>query len=83
MPSSQSTRCGGGVSSGMPGALIATSKWWVPGEAPAMHNPHLDQLGHMTGELTLHGEKIALDRSAHAVHPFAQQAKSLLQLRQP
>ena len=24
-----------------------------PGEAPAMHNPHLDQLGHLTGELVL------------------------------
>jgi hypothetical protein len=34
---------------------------FTPGEAPAMHNPHLDQLGHMTGELTLHGEKIAID----------------------
>ena len=26
---------------------------FTPGEAPAMHNPHLDQLGHLTGELAL------------------------------
>jgi hypothetical protein len=34
---------------------------FTPGEAPAMHNPHLDQLGHITGEMTLHGERIAID----------------------
>ncbi len=34
---------------------------FTPGEAPAMHNPHLDQLGHITGELILRGEKIAID----------------------
>jgi hypothetical protein len=34
---------------------------FTPGEAPAMHNPHLDQLGHITGELTLRGERIAVD----------------------
>lgn len=34
---------------------------FTPGEAPAMHNPHLDQLGHITGELTLHGERIPID----------------------
>jgi hypothetical protein len=34
---------------------------FTPGEAPAMHNPHLDQLGHLTGELTLHGERIPID----------------------
>jgi hypothetical protein len=34
---------------------------FTPGEAPALHNPHLDQLGHLTGELVLHGEKIAID----------------------
>ena len=28
---------------------------FTPGEAPAMHNPHLDQLGHLTGELVLRG----------------------------
>jgi hypothetical protein len=26
-----------------------------------MHNPHLDQLGHLTGELVLRGEKIPID----------------------
>jgi hypothetical protein len=34
---------------------------FTPGEAPAMHNPHLDQLGRITGELTLHGERIPID----------------------
>jgi hypothetical protein len=34
---------------------------FTPGEAPAMHNPHLDQLGHITGALTLHGERIPID----------------------
>jgi hypothetical protein len=34
---------------------------FTPGQAPALHNPHLDQLGHVTGELRLDGERIALD----------------------
>jgi hypothetical protein len=34
---------------------------FTPGEPPAMHNPHLDQLGHVTGELTLRGERIPID----------------------
>jgi hypothetical protein len=34
---------------------------FTPGEAPAMHNPHIDQLGHMTGALTLYGERIPID----------------------
>jgi hypothetical protein len=34
---------------------------FTPGEAPAMHNPHLDQLGHLTGEMVLHGERIPID----------------------
>jgi hypothetical protein len=34
---------------------------FTPGEAPALHNPHLDQLGHLTGELVLDGERIAID----------------------
>jgi hypothetical protein len=34
---------------------------FTPGEAPAMHNPHLDQLGHLVGELTLRGERIPID----------------------
>lgn len=34
---------------------------FTPGQAPAMHNPHLDQLGHLIGELTLHGERIPID----------------------
>ena len=34
---------------------------FTPGEAPAMHNPHLDQLGHVTGELVLRGERIPVD----------------------
>ena len=33
----------------------------TPGEAPALHNPHLDQLGHLIGELVLNGERIAID----------------------
>ena len=34
---------------------------FTPGEPPAMHNPHLDQLGHMTGEMVLRGERIPID----------------------
>jgi hypothetical protein len=34
---------------------------FTPGEAPAMHNPHLDQLGHIMGEMLLHGERIPID----------------------
>jgi hypothetical protein len=34
---------------------------FTPGQPPAMHNPHLDQLGHITGELVLRGERIPLD----------------------
>ncbi len=34
---------------------------FTPGEAPCVHNPHLDQLGHITGELLLEGERIAID----------------------
>jgi hypothetical protein len=34
---------------------------FTPGEPPAMRNPHLDQLGHITGELVLHGERIPID----------------------
>jgi hypothetical protein len=34
---------------------------FTPGEAPALHNPHFDQLGHITGELKLRGEKIPID----------------------
>jgi hypothetical protein len=34
---------------------------FTPGEAPALHNPHLDQLGHITGELVLDGERMAID----------------------
>ena len=34
---------------------------FTPGEAPAMHNPHLDQLGHIVGELSLRGERIPID----------------------
>jgi hypothetical protein len=34
---------------------------FTPGQAPALHNPHLDQLGHITGELLLDGERIAID----------------------
>ncbi len=33
----------------------------TPGEPPAMFNPHLDQLGRLTGTMTLGGETIALD----------------------
>lgn len=52
---------------------------FTPGEAPCVHNPHLDQLGHVTGEIVLEGERIAIDcfsirdrtwgpRSAHHSH---------------
>ncbi len=34
---------------------------FTPGEAPAMHNPHLDQLGHLTGELRFGRDRIAID----------------------
>jgi len=34
---------------------------FTPGEAPAMHNPHLDQLGHVSGELMIRGERIPVD----------------------
>lgn len=34
---------------------------FTPGEPPALHNPHLDQLGHIVGELVLHGERIPID----------------------
>jgi hypothetical protein len=34
---------------------------FTPGEPPAMHNPHLDQLGHVVGELTRRGERIPID----------------------
>ncbi|WP_054815029.1 DUF7065 domain-containing protein [Nocardia arizonensis] len=34
---------------------------FTPGEPPAMHSPHMDQLGHITGELVLRGETIAID----------------------
>jgi hypothetical protein len=34
---------------------------FTPGQAPAMHNPHLDQLGHIVGEMTLHGERIPIN----------------------
>ena len=40
---------------------VHTPRRFTPGEAPAMHNPHLDQLGHLTGELVLHGERIPID----------------------
>jgi hypothetical protein len=33
---------------------------FTPGEPPALHNPHLDQLGRITGELTLRGERIPI-----------------------
>jgi hypothetical protein len=34
---------------------------FTPGEAPCVHNPHLDQLGRFTGTMTLYGEKIPVD----------------------
>jgi hypothetical protein len=34
---------------------------FTPGEPPAMHNPHLDQLGRFTGEMILRGERIPID----------------------
>ncbi len=40
---------------------VGPPRRFTPGEAPAMHNPHLDQLGHLTGLVTVRGERIALD----------------------
>lgn len=34
---------------------------FTPGEAPALHNPHLDQLGRFTGTLRLQHETIPID----------------------
>ena len=34
---------------------------FTPGEPPAMHNPHIDQLGRFRGELVLRGERIPID----------------------
>ena len=34
---------------------------FTPGEAPMMNNPHLDQLGHVTGTMTLRGETFPID----------------------
>lgn len=34
---------------------------YTPGEPPAMFSPHYDQLGHVTGELVLRGERIPID----------------------
>ena len=34
---------------------------FTPGEPPAVHNPHFDQLGRIRGVLTLQGEKIPID----------------------
>ncbi len=34
---------------------------FTPGEAPAMHNPHLDQLGHLSGQITLRRERIPIE----------------------
>lgn len=34
---------------------------FTPGQAPMLHSPHLDQLGHVVGELVLRGERIPVD----------------------
>ncbi|MET0147433.1 MAG: hypothetical protein ABW328_22015 [Ilumatobacteraceae bacterium] len=34
---------------------------FTPGEGPCVFNPHLDQLGHLTGEMVLRGERIPID----------------------
>ena len=34
---------------------------FTPGQPPMMSSPHLDQLGHVTGTLTLRGERIPVD----------------------
>jgi hypothetical protein len=34
---------------------------FTPGLAPMLANPHLDQLGHLTGEMVLRGERIPID----------------------
>jgi hypothetical protein len=39
---------------------VHSPRRFTPGEAPAMHNPHLDQLGKLSGELTLNGERIPI-----------------------
>ncbi len=42
---------------------------FTPGEAPAMHNPHLDQLGHVTGLLTLRGNGSPSTASPSGIAP--------------
>ena len=34
---------------------------FTPGQPPMMYSPHLDQVGHVTGTLTLRGEQIPVD----------------------
>lgn len=34
---------------------------FTPGQPPMMYSPHLDQVGHVTGVLTLRGEQIPID----------------------
>lgn len=34
---------------------------FTPGEPPCLDNPHIDQLGHITGVMTLRGERIPID----------------------
>jgi hypothetical protein len=68
---------------------------FTPGEAPAMHNPHIDQLGHITGMLTLHGERIPIDcysvrdrtwgprEGAHASSQKAEYLRGQYRVREP
>ena len=41
-------------------SVFAPSRF-TPGEAPMVNHPHLDQLGHVVGTMTLAGEQIAID----------------------
>ncbi|MGB8403228.1 MAG: hypothetical protein WCE30_04015 [Mycobacterium sp.] len=40
---------------------IGDPRRYTPGEPPFMEHAHLDQVGHVTGELVLHGESIPID----------------------
>ena len=56
---------------------------FTPGEAPAMFNPHFDQLGHLTGELVLDGERIEIDCHSVRDRTWGPRGGAHLQSRKP
>ncbi|MFD5810254.1 DUF7065 domain-containing protein [Rhodococcus aetherivorans] len=56
---------------------------FTPGEAPAMFNPHFDQLGHLTGELVLEGERIEIDCHSVRDRTWGPRGGAHLQSRKP